>query len=310
MRKLTQEEAIKRISLQHPDFDFSQFIYNGGKGKGKVRCSKNHEWETSYDSLVSSKNHGCPICSGNKKLTQEEAVANLKQKHPNYDFSKFIYINARKPSTVKCDKGHEWNVCYYSSMTGCGCPECIKEKKPEMKRLKFSTVIGNLQKIHPDYDFSQFEYTHHKAKSLVTCSKGHTWLASYSKLVIGHGCPECLKRTQEEAIQNMQEQRPDYDFSLFEYKSSIIKSTVKCDKGHVFLMRYSKIMEGVGCPECKMSKGEYRIKKWLKQHNIHFEVQKTFKDAKYKDYLRWDFFIPSENLLIEYNGRQHYVFET
>lgn len=33
-------------------------------------------------------------------------------------------------------------------------------------------------------------------------------------------------------------------------------------------------------------------------------------NAKYKDYLRWDFYIPSENLLIEYNGRQHYEFVT
>jgi hypothetical protein len=40
---------------------------------------------------------------------------------------------------------------------------------------------------------------------------------------------------------------------------------------------------------------------------IDFFTQHTFPDLKYKSQLKCDFFIPDYNLVIEYNGRQHYV---
>ena len=42
MKKLSQEEAIKRLYENHPNFNFSEFIYNGGKEKGKIICDKGH----------------------------------------------------------------------------------------------------------------------------------------------------------------------------------------------------------------------------------------------------------------------------
>jgi very-short-patch-repair endonuclease len=44
----------------------------------------------------------------------------------------------------------------------------------------------------------------------------------------------------------------------------------------------------------------------LTKNNIEFIPQHTFTDLKYKSLLRCDFYIPSYNLVIEYNGRQHY----
>lgn len=308
MRKLSQEEAIKRLYEKHSSFNFSEFVYLGNKEKGKVTCDKGHTWYASYEQLTSKTNHGCPKCAGNKKITQDEAIENLTKKHPNYDFSKFIYINARTPSTVTCDKGHTWKVCYYSSMTGCGCPECAQETKSKKRRLDNNIAIENLKKIHPDYDFSEFIYKNAKSKGKVKCSKGHIWFTSYEKLMLGRGCLECITRTQSEAIKNLCEKRPEYDFSKFIYNGSVCKSTVICDKGHSFKIKYSKIMEGVGCPICNTSKGEYKIRRWLLKNNIKFEAQKTFDDAIYKFNLRWDFYLPQYNVLIEYNGRQHYEF--
>ena len=308
MRKLSQDVVIKRLYESHPDFDFSHFLYNGRKKKGKVICNKGHIWQASYDQLTSKIKHGCPICSGNKKLTQDEAIKNLQIKHPNYNFSNFIYKNARTPSEVTCNNGHSWKVSYYSSMTGCGCPICASDIKAKKKRLSEDIVYNNLKKAHPDFDFSEFKYIKAQNKSKVKCSKGHIWYTTYEKLMMGRGCLDCQARTQEEALKILREKRPEYDFSNFIYTSSISKSTVICDKGHQFSIRFSKIMEGVGCPICKTSKGEYRIRKWLINNNLDFEPQKTFNDAKYKLQLRWDFYLPKYNVLIEYNGRQHYEF--
>ena len=61
--------------------------------------------------------------------------------------------------------------------------------------------------------------------------------------MIGRGCLECITRTQADAIKTLYERRPEYDFSKFIYNGSVCKSTVVCDKGHTFIIRYSKIME-------------------------------------------------------------------
>lgn len=54
------------------------------------------------------------------------------------------------------------------------------------------------------------------------------------------------------------------------------------------------------------SKGEVRIKNFLKKENIEFIYQKRFyhEDLSYQIF---DFFLPNLNLAIEYNGEQHYI---
>ena len=58
------------------------------------------------------------------------------------------------------------------------------------------------------------------------------------------------------------------------------------------------------CPRCKGSKGERKIRFFLKKHLIRFEEQKTWNISGHL--LRTDFYLPDFNLIIEYNGEQHY----
>lgn len=57
--------------------------------------------------------------------------------------------------------------------------------------------------------------------------------------------------------------------------------------------------------EREFSFGERTIYKWLLSRNIQFESEKTFIKLRHKYPLRFDFWIPTHNLLIEYQGRQH-----
>ena len=57
----------------------------------------------------------------------------------------------------------------------------------------------------------------------------------------------------------------------------------------------------------KISQGEWKIIHILKEAKIDFEREKTFKDLRL-GLLRYDFFIPDKKILIEFNGRQHYVY--
>jgi hypothetical protein len=55
----------------------------------------------------------------------------------------------------------------------------------------------------------------------------------------------------------------------------------------------------------KMSSFEKKISQILSKENIKFEREKQFKDFRQGLY-RYDFYIPSKNILLEVNGLQHY----
>ena len=58
-----------------------------------------------------------------------------------------------------------------------------------------------------------------------------------------------------------------------------------------------------------VSKGEAKIKTILLNNNIEFETQKTFDSCRFnntKTLAKFDFYLPSLNILIEYDGKQHF----
>jgi very-short-patch-repair endonuclease len=55
-----------------------------------------------------------------------------------------------------------------------------------------------------------------------------------------------------------------------------------------------------------VSHGEYTIYVYLLKHDISFTHQKRFSDLKDKKHLPYDFYLPDFNLIIEYQGRQHF----
>ena len=66
------------------------------------------------------------------------------------------------------------------------------------------------------------------------------------------------------------------------------------------------------CPVCSgVSKGEAKLYDLLTNMDIDFEQQKTFDTCRFKDtnaLAKFDFFLSDLNILIEYNGEQHYSY--
>ena len=58
----------------------------------------------------------------------------------------------------------------------------------------------------------------------------------------------------------------------------------------------------------RVSKGESVIYDFLMEHKIYFEKEKSFIDCLSPKYnrLRFDFYLPNRNILIEFDGIQHY----
>lgn len=62
----------------------------------------------------------------------------------------------------------------------------------------------------------------------------------------------------------------------------------------------------IPCRFCNISQGELKISEYLNSQNIKYKTQYIFKECKYIKPLRFDFYIPKNNICIEYDGQQHF----
>lgn len=101
----------------------------------------------------------------------------------------------------------------------------------------------------------------------------------------------------------------------FDHTDSGLKQWFKCrcSCGNEVLKRgdYLRVNGVVACEECSktISQGELHVRKWLEDHSLIFETQKTFDDLYGSTgKLRFDFVVFHKNkvICIEFQGRQHY----
>ena len=81
----------------------------------------------------------------------------------------------------------------------------------------------------------------------------------------------------------------------------------QCECGSIVSVQSNHLSSGeiLSCG-CLLSSGEEVINKYLIDNNIKYIKQKTFPECIDIKYLRFDFYIPEKNLVIEYQGIQHY----
>lgn len=126
-----------------------------------------------------------------------------------------------------------------------------------------------------------------------------------------HKCPVCATQSVGRKPQNLIGKRFG-KLIVLEYCGGR-KWKCQCDCGRISYHRTDTLLEGhvISCG-CVSSKGEMLIGQILQELNIEYIPQKTFHTCRFPDsnaLARFDFYIPSLNILIEYNGIQHYEYK-
>lgn len=88
------------------------------------------------------------------------------------------------------------------------------------------------------------------------------------------------------------------------YVNSHTKLIITCLEHGDFLQTPNSHLNGNGCPGCKSSKGEETIRLILEKHGIEFEREYMIPGVTPR--YRYDFYLPYQNLFIEFHGIQHY----
>lgn len=180
-----------------------------------------------------------------------------------------------------------------------------------------------LRDINPNTKVINFFQKNDKTYCECLCLSGKqhpNWITTWNALKVGQGCKECgrisigIKNSTPKG-NSIKETRPDLikylknesDAVLYTYGSTK-QIQLKCpDCGHD---GFSKSVNNLSrypfsCPVCSdgISIPEKFMIFLLKNISIHFETQKSFKWSQKK---RYDFYIPSLNMIIETHGLQHY----
>jgi hypothetical protein len=250
-----------------------------GEEKYYFMCSEGH---VSHKVVASVKaGYGCEVCRVNRKrIGARELVEQHFSNHYKDKFTLLDYVSSKKPCKIRC------NVCGFiitrnklklcSSGVKCRCPQCFNKSKEENAKAREEIRIKKAKQSPIKNKANQTSFPSHTTESYAN---------------------ELIKRNR--FILDDDQVYVNRDFPLNHKCSS-------CGKSRKFAPKHG-LNGSASCDNCrKRSVGEHFIKTYLDSEAIEYEVEKSFPGLVYKAPLRFDFYIPSVNMAIEFDGEHHF----
>jgi hypothetical protein len=182
--------------------------------------------------------------------------------------------------------------------------------------------IFNATKKHNNtYNYSLVSYIKANIKVTIICPIHGPFMQRPNDHLRGNGCPCCkfekiatLKRSNVESFISKAQSihGNEYDYSGVVYKNAITKVVIRCRHHGTFFQTPDKhIGSSMGCPKCSFttSHGEKTIQRIFDTNKIYYEREKRFDDligTTPNSRLRYDFWLPQFNTLIEFDGEHHF----
>lgn len=257
-----------------------------------------------------------------KKLTTEEFIEKARKVHGDkYDYSLVEYIDAKTPVSIIC-RDHGVFTIRPANHTNQkqGCPKCGRLRQSKTQSLTTSQWVEKAKRVHGNkYDYSKVIYSRSSEKVCIICPEHGEFLQIATEHLKGKGCPKCghittgmkrLSSSEDFTTKAKKIHGEKYDYSKVIYTGIHNKVQIICPQHGLFEQEANSHLQGIGCPRCSQSKGEHIIKQILDKNGINYVDQYKIdisKDINSSGYTYIDFYLPDLNIVIEYNGIQHYM---
>ena len=321
-KKLSQPEVIEIIRQIHGDkYDLSKVNYTISKVKLELICSEHGSFFTSLDQI--KRGQGCPVCGKTNAVKQrrvsfEEFQSRAIEIHNSrYTYDASSYSKISEKVSIECHD-HGWFTQHASTHLEQkqGCPDCGRIRQAQKRQLGIEVFLERARKVHGfQYDYSKVNYSNQTKKVTIICAIHGEFIQEPQNHLNGSGCPKCAninqhlkqrKEIEQFVKDSIQIHGDKYDYGQVDYQGGKKLVKIICPSHGEFLQTPNNHQRGNGCPNCNTSKGEEQIKRFLESRNIPFIQQHTFPNLKDRRRLKCDFYLPAQNLVIEYHGRQHY----
>ena len=267
---------------------------------------------------------GCKICSQKARVktkTQSQEKIETRMKDKGITNIKLLsqYTKMKDKHDFEClDCGCIWSTSMDKILNkGTGCPDCARIYKTKHKTTE-EEFLEKFSKLNKPYIMIG-EYKDYQEVTDFKCLYcGNIFKNTPRDMTKSGGCLACMgerigkKRTKpfEEMLRQVKENNSNMEYASG-YKNAHSPCWFRCKSCGQFIKTSPLNIIGGrgknGCRTCVSSMGERTIYKTLSSNNIHIETQKTFPNLLgiNENYLRYDFYLPDYNLLIEYQGEQH-----
>ena len=201
-------------------------------------------------------------------------------------------------------------------LKGQGCYYCGLEKLSEGKFLSDDEVQNGINAINPHVKL--ILYKGHNEKSDFYCTKHNKYFKKfYNNLLYSHsGCDECRAENAiylqnmgiDEFKRRLNIVHPDL-IVLGKYINNSTPIKVRCVKhNYTYSLAPSALLSRkTCCDKTRVTYKEEQVCKLLEEKwGLKITRQKVFDDCKDKRRLPFDIYLDDFNVLIEYQGEQHY----
>lgn len=253
--------------------------------------------------------YGCPHC--NKEIPnlqkQEKFITEAQKVHGGrYSYEKMIFTSYTEKIEIICrEHGSFFQTPYDHVRRKAKCYHCARSDDA----VSFEEFVRRAVLIHGDkYEYSKESYINYSSATVITCKKHGKFLQRAGSHLQSCGCKKCkieeTRKSKEEFIAEAVKVHGDiYDYSKVVYSGNKTPVEIICrTHGSFFQKPNSHISARNGCRLCSESKGEKAV--CLTLDKLGLEYKREFKVGN-KLY-RFDFYIPSLEVLVEFHGIQHY----
>lgn len=225
-----------------------------------------------------------------------------------YRYDKVNYINSITKVEIICKLHGSFFVRPDAHVRKVGCPNCKGGIKYDKEQF-----IKKCIEVHGDkYTYDETNYINSTTKVIINCPNHGSFNIRPANLLHGQGCSKCSGVYRKNTIDFINESNIVhnglYNYDDVNYLNNRTKVKIFCNKHGIFEQIPKDHLNGSGCNLCKVSKGEMSIVNLLDILGIRYERNKIFDSCKgiNNGNLPFDFYINDIDLLIEYDGRQHF----
>lgn len=284
MKKLTRDEALKRMGDRHPHLNFTRFEFTSPVSKSDVVCNDHGLFLSSYQELMRST--GCPTCwqcqrGGRYAVSEAEFIQRSAATHNGfYGYESCGYKGVAREVAITCPKHGVFRQLAGLHMNGRGCRRCWAENLTPSNTLTHAEYIARVSPLQAEYDLSNVTYTALKNKIDVVCKKHGVFRPTADNFLNRQSkCPKCKaevtsarsRLSRDVFIARFREIHSDrFTYGDFDYSGRHTLIEVICEKHGKFKVNAQDHASGIGCAKC--SKPLYDLTSFITEaRHVHGE---------------------------------------